>query len=101
MTGRRSPSRSNTIGSAETHFPDDARAEAHALKGRAKAGIDPAEARRAKLAQAAQERGATVGRLLAKYAEVLPGHDKLRGSGKLRACQGITASSELLRGWMV
>lgn len=53
-TGQRFATRSVTIGNPETHSPDDARDAARALKGQAKSGADPAEARKAALAAAAK-----------------------------------------------
>ena len=57
VSGRRFVTRSVTIGNPETHSPDDARAEANRLKGRAKAGRDPAAERRDSIDNARRENG--------------------------------------------
>jgi len=80
-TGKRFASRSVTIGNPETHSPDAARDAASAIKGQAKAGTDPAEARRAALAASAAKRGRTLARLVEDYAKALPSRPKLRGTG--------------------
>lgn len=82
-TGKRFASRSVTIGNPETHSPDAARDAAAALKGQQKAGEDPAEARKAKIAAAAEKRGRTVERMVEEYAKALPSRPKLRGRGSL------------------
>lgn len=79
-TGKRFPTRSVTIGNPETHSPDDARDAAHGLKGLAKAGTDPAQAKRAAIAAEAAKRGRTVVRLVEDYAKVLPNRPKMRGA---------------------
>jgi integrase len=84
-TGRRFATRSVTIGSPETHSPEDAREAAGRLRGQATAGTDPADARRAAIAAAAEQRSQTVERLVEDYAKALPKRPKLRGSGKASA----------------
>jgi integrase len=79
ITGKRFSSRSITIGNPESHSPDDARVEANKHKGASKAGIDPADKRRAEIKAAAQVRGNTIQRLLDEYAKWLPTRPKLRG----------------------
>lgn len=80
-TGKRFSTRSVTIGNPETHSPEDARDAARALKGQAKAGTDPAEARRAAMVAAAAKRARTVSRLMDEYEKAVPLRAKLRGSG--------------------
>lgn len=87
ISGKRFSSRSITIGSPETHSPEDARAEANRHKGESKAGIDPADLRKAKIRAAAQSRGRTMQRLLTDYTNALPTRAKLRGQGKLSSRQ--------------
>jgi len=79
QTGKRWPSRSITIGNPETHSPDQARYAANKLKGQAKAGLDPAIEKRAKLASEAKKRSQTSARVLEEYAIALPMRPKLRG----------------------
>lgn len=81
VTGKRFPTKSVTIGSPETHSPDDARQAAGTLKGQTKTGRDPAAERRAEHEKNAQRRGQTVARLLDLYADALPRRPKLRGRG--------------------
>ena len=83
LTGKRFASRSVTIGNPQTHSPDEARQAAGNLKGQQQAGDDPGEARKAKVAAAAERRGRTVERMLDDYAKALPSRPKLRGNGKL------------------
>lgn len=85
VTRKRFASRSVTIGSPETHTPDDAREAAGKLKGQAKAGTDPAEERRTAIAAAAERRGRTMERLVEDYEKALPRRTKLRGSGTMSA----------------
>jgi hypothetical protein len=87
VTGKRFSSRAITIGSPETHSPDDARAAAGLYKGHNKSGRDPAAERKAKIANAAQQRGRTLDRLPDEYAKALPKRPKLRGSGMLSSRQ--------------
>ncbi len=82
-TGKRFPTNSLTIGSPETHSPDEARDEANRAKGQNKAGTDPAAARRAEIDTAAEKRTRTLARLVEDYAADLPKRRKLRGNGKL------------------
>lgn len=79
-TGKRFPTRSVTIGNPETHSPDAARDAAGAIKGQAKAGADPAKAKRASIAAEAAKRGRTIDRLVEDYAKALPKRPKLRGT---------------------
>jgi integrase len=81
VTGKRFPTRYVTLGSPDTHSPDQARAAAGAIKGQAKAGADPAAERRAAIAKAASKRALTVARLLGTYAAALPHRPKMRGTG--------------------
>jgi len=83
ITGKRFATRSVTIGSPETHSPDDAREAARAMKGQTKAGTDPAEAKRATIAADAVKRARTVDRLVDAYEKALPLRPKLRGTGTL------------------
>jgi integrase len=80
-TCKRFATKSLTIGNPETHSPDHARTAANELKGRAKAGFDPAADRKAGINEAADRRGRTVDRLVAEYARALPSRQRLRGSG--------------------
>jgi integrase len=80
-TGKRFVTKSLTIGNPETHSPDHARTAANELKGRAKAGFDPAADRKAGIEEAANRRGRTVDRLVAEYARALPSRRRLRGPG--------------------
>jgi integrase len=80
-TCKRFATKSLTIGNPETHSPDHARTAANELKGRAKAGFDPAADRKAGINEAADRRGRTVDRLVAEYAKVLPSRRRLRGTG--------------------
>jgi integrase len=81
-TGKRFASQSVTIGSPETHSPDDARDAAGQHRGQAKAGLDPAEQRRLAIATTVEKRSRTTDRLVEEYAKALPKRSKLRGSGK-------------------
>src|SRR4051812_40933671 len=56
QTGQRWPNRTVTIGNPATHSPDDARAEANRVKGRAAAGADPAAERKAQTEVERQKR---------------------------------------------
>jgi Arm DNA-binding domain len=80
-TRKRFATKSITIGNPETHSPDNARTAANELKGRAKAGFDPAADRQAGINEAAERLGRTVDRLVAEYAPVLPCRRRLRGPG--------------------
>lgn len=82
-TGKRFPTRSITIGSPETHSPDDARTAAGRFKGQAKAGADPAEARKTTLTAALERRIRTMDRLAEDYAKALPKRLRLRGAGNV------------------
>ena len=80
-TRKRFATKSITIGNPETHSPDHARTAANELKGKAKAGFDPATDRRAGIEEAADRRGRTVDRLASEYAGVLPSRRRFRGPG--------------------
>jgi integrase len=84
-TRRRWPMQSLTIGTPESHGPDDARTAAGTLKGQAKAGIDLGEERRTRVAEASRRRATTVDRLLEPYKTALPLRPKLRGTGQMAA----------------
>ena len=92
-TGRRRPSQSVTIGTPETHAPDQARDMAGRHKGTVKGGGDPAAARKAAVIASAETKARTVARLLDAYAKALPGRPSLRGGG---AISPHHASSELV-----
>lgn len=64
LTGRRWPNRTVTLGNPETHSPDDARDEANRIKGKAKAGGDPAAEKKAKAAAERSRLGTTLARLV-------------------------------------
>jgi integrase len=83
ITGRRFPTKSVTIGSPDTHSPDEARQAAGILKGQTKVGRDPAAERRIEQEKGSERRGQTIARLLDLYATVLPRRPKLRGRGTL------------------
>ena len=83
ITGRRFPTKSVTIGSPDTHSPDEARQAAGILKGQTKVGRDPAAERRIEQEKSAERRGQTIARLLDLYATILPRRPKLRGRGTL------------------
>ncbi|WP_198371139.1 tyrosine-type recombinase/integrase [Roseomonas rosulenta] len=82
-TGKRFATRSITIGSPETHSPEDARHAASQFKGQAKAGVDPAEARKAQATADALKRSQTLDRLVDDYAHALPSRPKIRGTGTI------------------
>ncbi|WP_374298053.1 integrase arm-type DNA-binding domain-containing protein, partial [Sphingomonas sp.] len=82
-TGRRWPSQGITIGSPETHSPDQARVAAGRHKGTVKGGGDPAALRKAAARASAEVKGRTVARLLDAYAKALPGRASLRGGGAI------------------
>lgn len=84
-TGKRFASQSVTIGNQKTHSPDGARAAANILKGQAKAGVDPAAERKAKIAADADRRGRTMVRLVAEFIKAIPQRSKLRGRGIISA----------------
>lgn len=93
ITGKRFASRSVGLGNPASLSPDEARAAANKLKGEARAGGDPAAQKKAKLAEEARKRAATLNRLLELYGEALPKRQKLRGgSGKMA---GRTVAEEL------
>ncbi len=96
-TGKRFSSRSVTIGTPESHSPDDARAIAGQLKGQAKSGKDPAEARKAAIAVSAKARAETVSLLIERYAVALPKRPKMRGSGNLTKRQADAEINHLKR----
>src|SRR5579862_978196 len=80
-TGQRWPNRTVTIGNAATHSPDDSRAEANRIKGRAAAGADPAAEKKAEAEAARRKRATVLGGLLDEYGRALPRRAKLRGTG--------------------
>ena len=82
-TGKRFSTHSITIGSPESHSPDEARAEANRHKGSAKAGNDPAADRKAQIAAGALRRSRTLDRLVEEYEKYLPKRGKLRGHGTI------------------
>jgi integrase len=82
-TKKRFATKSITIGSPATHSPSDARTAANALKGRAKAGGDPAADRKARIAEAADRRARTVDKLVAEYEKAFPSRRRLRGPGTI------------------
>jgi integrase len=84
-TGKRFASQSITIGTPESHSPDEARIAAGSLKGQAKAGVDLARDRRAKIAAGVERRARTLDRLVEDYVKVLPMRPRLCGAGKLSA----------------
>jgi integrase len=87
-TKKRFSSRSITIGSPESHSPDEARAIANKHKGEAKAGSDPAAERKKKIAADAEKRANTMNVLLKEYAKWLPTRPKMTPEGgKLSARQ--------------
>lgn len=79
VSGLRFASRSIVLGNPSSLSPDTARDAANKLKGEAKAGSDPSAERKAKLAEDARRRAATLDRLLDNYERVLPSRPKLRG----------------------
>lgn len=84
LTGKRFASRSIVLGNPASLSPDAARDAAYKLKGEAKAGIDPAARKKAKLAEDVRKRAGTLRRLLDLYRQALPSRAKLRGGeGKL------------------
>ncbi|MFZ4409291.1 MAG: integrase arm-type DNA-binding domain-containing protein, partial [Paracraurococcus sp.] len=91
-TGKRFATQSVTIGTPESHTPDEARDAANAMKGQAKSGTDLAGERKAKIAASAERRSRTLERLAEDYAKALPKRPKLRGTGKLSAAH---AAAEL------
>jgi hypothetical protein len=78
LIGKRFPSESVAIGGPASHSLGAARAEASRCRDRAKAGGDPAAERRAK---EANQRGATVTRLVDVHAADFPKRPKMRGTG--------------------
>ncbi|MGX9964098.1 tyrosine-type recombinase/integrase [Roseomonas sp. F4] len=94
-TGKRFASQSVTIGNAASHSPDEAREAASAVKGRAKAGGDPAAERKAQIAEAAKRRGETLHRLVEEYVKVIPKRRKLRGAGLISAKHAAEEASHV------
>ena len=80
-TGKRFATQSLTLGNPESLSPEAARTKAFELKGRAKAGLDPAAERKATIVKVAEQRSRTVDRLVAQYSEALPSRRRLRGPG--------------------
>jgi integrase len=95
-TRKRFATKSLTIGNPETHSPDHARTAANELKGRAKAGFDPAADRKAEINEAADRRGRTVDRLVAEYARALPSRRRLRGPGLISSSFAKEETSHVL-----
>jgi len=95
VSGKRFSSRSITIGSPQSHSPDDARAVAGQHKGSAKSGKDPAQERKAQIASSAKDRGQTLGRLIDTYAMALPKRPKMRGSGIISSRQAAAEIAHL------
>jgi integrase len=81
-TGKRSPTKTVTIGNPETHSPEAARTAANKLKHQVQDGGDPAAAKRATIVAAAERRALTMDRLVEDYTKALPSRAKLRGAGK-------------------
>lgn len=82
-TGRRFASQSVTIGTPASHSVEDARTAANTMKGHAKAGVDLAAERRAKVAAGIVQRSRTMERLAEDYANALPKRARMRGAGRL------------------
>lgn len=90
LTGKRFASRSMVLGNPASLSPDAARDAANKLKGEAKAGVDPAAKKRAKLAEDARKRAGTFKRLLDLYASALPTRPKLRGGHGTLTARAVT-----------
>ena len=95
LTGKRLASRSMTLGVPETHSPDAARTAANQIKGRAKAGDDPAAKRRARVEAERRRRSMTLGRLLEQYTKAMASRPKMRP--KVRSDATETLNSTLAR----
>src|SRR5208282_2762931 len=81
-TGKRFNTKTATIGSPATCSPAEARAEANRLKDAVAAGGDPAADRKARTAEAAFQRSATVERAVGDYLATLPTKEK-KGGGRI------------------
>jgi len=88
-TGKRFPSKSIVLGNPASLSPDAARDVANKHKGEAKSGEDPAEKKKAKLAEDARKRAGTLKRLLELYAEALPKRPKMRGGEGLLSPKAV------------
>jgi integrase len=77
------------LGNPASLSPDEARDAANKLKGEAKSGGDPAEKKKAKLAEDARKRAGTLKRLLEIYAEALPKRPKMRGAEGLLSPKAV------------
>lgn len=84
-TGKRFATQSVTIGNPASHPVEDARTAAGGMKGRAKAGADPAVERKKLIAENAKRRGLTLDRLVEDYVKAIPKRTKLRGAGNISA----------------
>ncbi len=89
-TGKRFASRSIVLGNPASLSVDEARLQANQHKGAAKKGDDPAEKKKAKLAEDARKRAGTLKRLLELYAEALPKRKKMRGAEGLLSPKTVT-----------
>lgn len=89
-TGKRFASRSIVLGNPASLSVDEARLQANQHKGAAKRGDDPAEKKKAKLAEDARKRAGTLKRLLELYAEALPKRKKMRGAEGLLSPKTVT-----------
>jgi integrase len=88
-TGKRFPSKSIVLGNPASLSPDAARDVANKHKGEAKSGGDPAEKKKAKLADDARKRAGTLKRLLELYTEALPQRPKMRGGEGLLSPKAV------------
>ena len=89
-TGKRFATKSITIGNPETHSPDHARTAANELKGRAKAGFDPAADRKAGIERgrrSARTHGGQAGRGVCKGSSLPSAASRPRTHLKL-VCEG-------------
>lgn len=89
-TGKRFPSKSIVLGNPASLSPDAARDVANKHKGDAKSGVDPAEKKKARLAEDARKRAGTLKRLLELYAEALPKRPKMRGGQGVLSTKAVT-----------
>lgn len=93
-TGKRFASRSIVLGNTSSLSVDKAREDANKHKGEAKSGSDPAEKKKAKLAEDARKRAGTLRRLLDLYAVALPKRPKMRGGQGVLSTKAV--AEELL-----
>lgn len=89
-TGKRFPSKSIVLGNPASLSPDAARDVANKHKGEAKSGGDPAEKKKAKLAEEARKRAGTLKRLLELYADALPARPKMRGGQGVLSAKAVS-----------